>query len=73
MSWEPVPSDFQDQDLGKISQLPGDQFTGNLKTQTKEYVNTPIMPHIYIVFYCLKKMLSHYHYSTGKETRVRGS
>lgn len=41
----------------------------NLKIQTKDtlIVNTLIVTHIYIVFYCIKKMLSHYHYSTGKE------
>lgn len=56
-----------------IVQLPEDQFMGNLRIQTKEYVNTPVIPHIYIAPYGLKKVLSHYHYSTDKKTRIQGS
>lgn len=45
---------------------------GNLRTQIKEYVNTPIIPHIYTVSYGLKKkVLSCYYHSTDRKLEFR--
>lgn len=61
---EPQLWEFQDQDLGQVVPLPGDQFVGNLRTQTKTYVNTPIISCIYTVPYDFERVFSHYHYNT---------